>query len=350
MEHKVEKYDISKPYFRYDWLHGTVHGCFCIQDFLSGLSELDPKLSSNNFIKMDCGLYNYTSRLGLFGKGTIQICWIQDKLKIDGDYAVRDGCNPGIFFVVSGDGIRYLGADLFIKLCFYLHSLQFKCSRIDVCCDLYDPDNPFVPLYCTALENCFTYNYSSGSPVAVTHGAKLNRFSYYDRRRKILGFNYWLGRKASEWGMLRIYDKYFECYEKHPKIADELVARCPAEYWFRFEFELHKSNANCIFLNIINGCFDPSIGFLKSIEHFRIGLGNNFQSRGKHPVYEQFFAFLEHYSDKRLILYNSGTWDTDKFVDYELDNKIDYFCKMSPILALFSIYCQLNNDFFFKRY
>lgn len=243
--------------FGMDWLNGVLP----VSDVMSVfemLEKFSSKLRFDRWTLLNSGRYNYARRYCLDGKMTIQLMYnpVSDE---EGFTADMNHNNSGIFFSISGDGIRYLhslGGDVSAlnKLLFFFYRYGFKSSRFDVYCDILDDKNEIVPL----IQEAFDYvgREQVGKPCISTRlrrcGSSLrtnfNRQVYTNDDGSTFT-NCTLGHHASTVGM-------FRCYNKRVEVADGRLSEMSSEvfksydvedYWYRLEYEMHKENAAACF-------------------------------------------------------------------------------------------------------
>lgn len=243
--------------FGMDWLNGVlpvsdVHSVFEM------LEKFSSKLRFDRWTLLNSGRYNYARRYALDGKMTIQLMYnpVSDE---QGFTADMNHNNSGIFFSISGDGIRYLhslGGDVSAlnKLLFYFYRNSFKSSRFDVYCDILDSSNDIVPL----IQEAFDYvgREQVGKPLIRTRlrrsGSALRtnfRRETYTNDDGSTFTNCTLGHHASTVGMFRCYNKFVEVSDgRLSEMSSEVFKSYDVEdYWYRLEYEMHKENASACF-------------------------------------------------------------------------------------------------------
>ena len=262
--------------FGMDWLNGVLP----VSDVMSVfemLEKFSSKLRFDRWTLLNSGRYNYSRRYCLDGKMTVQLMYnpVSDE---EGFTADMNHNNSGIFFSISGDGIRYLhslGGDVSAlnKLLFYFYRNSFKSSRFDVYCDILDDKNEIVPL----IQEAFDYVGCEqvGKPLIRTRLRKTSK-TINDNFKKIPMYdehfnefyNCQLGHHGSSVGMFRCYNKKVEvmtgrlarmdqdkpiknalkqeAYELN--FAKQLFSEYGVkDYWYRLEYEMHKDNAASCF-------------------------------------------------------------------------------------------------------
>lgn len=231
-----------------DWLRGIVTFTD-VNDFFAQLGKIDRRLSSENFSLYGTGLLNYSKRFVHKEVPSLTFafnpaepsdedCMIASNIS----YSVNK-VNPFILISLSGDAIRFLGSDSLKSLIKFLHKNEFRCTRLDLAIDCYDKDNPIVPLMQEAFSNFICP--SVGDVTLKTQMARTPKnYQHYvnvEPKTGVVSHNYVLGNHGSSHGMLRLYDKRFEClYGRNAKFGPELVG--DREYWYRCELELHNGN------------------------------------------------------------------------------------------------------------
>ena len=244
--------------FGMDWLNGVLP----VSDVMSVfemLEKFSSKLRFDRWTLLNSGRYNYARRYALDGKMTIQLMYnpVSDK---QGFTADMNHNNSGIFFSISGDGIRYLhslGGDVSAlnKLLFYFYRNSFKASRFDTYCDILDDKNEIVPLIQEAFE--YVGNEQIGKPAISTYLRRTDKSALRKNFRSdrlfeddgSVFYNCTLGHHGSTVGM-------FRCYNKRVEVADGRLSEMSSEvfksydvddYWYRLEYEMHKENASACF-------------------------------------------------------------------------------------------------------
>lgn len=279
-------FDIKKMEYSIDYISGIVYTPF-VTRFFKDLAMLDPeKLSFRCFKKWNTGLNFYKERWCLNDQSYFTLAYNEpmqyEELPIDYDIhtdtllcSMQEGKNRGIYLSISGDGLRYLGDDTVKVLIQMLAGYEFKCTRLDLCCDVYDPDNQYVPLLNSALSNVYCQRgfvpgeYSVTTNLSRSPG-NLKRYTNYDPFRdpellQKIGqeiapncyetINFTWGRKDSTKCQFRMYDKWLEVktVQRLKHVADQIIADTPASisnYWYRFEYEMHQKYAFDLFNSI----------------------------------------------------------------------------------------------------
>lgn len=243
--------------FGLDWLNGVLP----VSDVLSVfdlLEKFSSKLRRDRWTLLNSGRYNYARRYCLDGKMTIQMMYnpVSEEERFTAD---MNHNNSGIFFSISGDGIRYLhslGGDVSAlnKLLFYFYRNNFKASRFDTYCDILDNNNEIVPL----IQEAFDYvgREQVGKPCISTRlrrcGSSLRtnfRRETYTNDDGSVFTNCTLGHHGSTVGMFRCYNKFVEVSDgRLSEMSEDVFKTYDVEdYWYRLEYEMHKENAAACF-------------------------------------------------------------------------------------------------------
>ena len=304
---------ITKNDYTIDYLSGVVPTPF-VSRFFKSLAAVDRRLSFNRFQKWSTGINFYKERYCLNDQSYFIVGFnyrtlsepIPEGYDDEIDHLLcttRQGSNSGIFLSISGDGLRFLG-DQSCKLLFKcLLGYQFKCTRIDLACDVYDPDNIYVPHLQEALSNVYYQRGFVPGEFSMTTNlsrapGNLRKFTNADHLRdkellRKIGVeaspgcfdtvNFTWGRKDSTKCQFRLYDKWLEVATspRLKAVADQMLADIPTNYWYRFEYEMHKQYAFDIFNSLASDevsvpaafaecaedCFFPVLcGFGKTVD------------------------------------------------------------------------------------
>lgn len=224
--------------------------------------------------------------------------------------ATDAGNNPGVYLSITGQGcatLSQLGAwGNFVK---WLYRHDFRCSRVDFALDLFQADNPLVPLLLDGFVNA-AGAYVQGSATMLTQmvlskNLKLYRNFYPDAARESWSLSF--GKHNSNSGMLRVYDKFYEVLCKSADGFARLKAQ-GISYWYRVEYECHNDLAKEMFrlyaetgsaalcwIKSTGACFSPRYA-VATVEQKR-----------KNPIHPVWFA-----------LYNYCISQNDYFVQFGL--------------------------------
>lgn len=254
--------------FGMDWLNGVLP-VSDVKSVFDMLEKFSCKLRYDRWGLVNSGLYNYSRRYWLDGKATIQLMYnpVSDEEYLTAD---MNHNNSGIFFSISGDGIRYLhslGGDVSAlnKLLYYFYRNSFKASRFDVYCDILDGENDIVPL----IQEAFNYvgREQVGKPLIRTR-LRRSGSSLRQNFKKIPMtddegnefVNCQLGHHASTVGMFRCYNKLVEVSDGRLSDMSEDIFKSydVADYWYRLEYEMHKDNASACFNALMSRAEDEN--------------------------------------------------------------------------------------------
>lgn len=255
--------------FDIDWLNGVlpITDFKWVEDFLNTF----PAINMDHWVESQ-GRFNYNFGIEYAGMPGFRFCYNirslyqqtgDEEFRKDDEY--RDPDNHGlipskgennnayVFLQVSGDAIRMLQKfGLMHDLLTFLHAFNFRCTRFDVNCDIFSADNDVVDLIAEASE--YFVNPVRGKPTF--------RSKYFRRANKTIRVNQnydfvlekmtkniTIGNHGSQTGMFRCYNKRLEVFEtKKAEVALELWrSHGEPEYWYRLEYELHKTSAENIF-------------------------------------------------------------------------------------------------------
>lgn len=266
---------LDKLQYSVDWLNGTLV-YYDVRYFFKELYKIHPELTFNNFHSRNRGIYNYSTSFALFGDSRFIVGFnpnyedyepsFSDNVDVFPLYARSDGFNPGIFISISGDGLRYLnslGSNVVSDLFAFFRKNYFKASRLDLACDIFDKDNPIVPLLVEAFY--FAINKKAGKATLVSNirrtpqsiSIRLNADPFRDDNEWSHSISF--GNHGSCWGMFRLYDKWLEIKTgRLSNMADELLK--DKNYWYRLEYELHKEHANKLFYAMSELSISQSFG------------------------------------------------------------------------------------------
>lgn len=291
-----------------DWLRGVVP-VTDVNKFVDGLSRLDARLSSENFLEYGAQMLNYKVRYVHKDVQSLTFGFNPITIAVDGSYPLAadktQHNNPYVLFSLSGDAIRYLGDKTLKKVFKYLYGLQFVCTRIDYALDITDSTNHIVPLLSEALEN-----FILPEPGELTIKAHIKRtpknmqiHQYkYPLGSDCAGYefkNYTLGHHGSAHGMFRLYNKHFEClYGRNARIGEQLLNG--RDYWWRAELELHNNNKMPWAFNSFNSLVENDFAVA-------VALGNGLND---------FFDLVYAYHDDRRMDLSKSCIEWDEFINW----------------------------------
>lgn len=252
--------------FGVDWINGTLP-LSDVNEVFKTLENIDSRLKKDRWVLASTGKYNYETRYMLDGEPAIQFMYNPLYDSSDNPLPVADMNNAqqnnGIFFTISGTGIRFLSLlggefSALHKLMFYFYSNGFRSSRFDVYCDILDKNNDVVPV----MQDCFQrFQICELNKPSITTG-----FHRTEKNFKCIGpyiddnglqyYNCQLGHHGSGKGMFRCYNKRMEQISQNPKFADQIFKEYGVkDYWYRLEYELHSDTASRAFNACCESCF-----------------------------------------------------------------------------------------------
>ena len=288
-------------HFGMDWLNGVLP-VSDVGEVFRTLAQFSSKLAYNRW-SLECyGKYNYAFRYCLDGQSSVQLMFNPMKEHADDRrclIADMDCNNSGVFFSISGDGIRKLasmgqsGNSALNKLLFYFYRNGFKASRFDVYCDILDKKNKVV----SVVRESFKYfRFPQVGKLTLTtnvqrkpNAVRMDR--YVDENNKVY-YNCTMGNHASNTFMFRCYNKREEVLNGRLDEYSESLLKYydDPQYWWRMEYELHKKHAadyfnatmkqaeednkniqyrDC-FLTAFDRCFTPVVfSYLKHLKNIR---------------------------------------------------------------------------------
>lgn len=227
-----------------DWFRGILP----VDDVMSlfdNMSSIDSRLDFSNFEKLDLCFLNFRQRYVYRDLPSFIIAFNPVADSYPHCMVADMNCrNKGIMINFSGDVIRFLGHDTLVNLFKLFNNAGVKCTRLDLALDFFDKDNSVVPLFLEGFSNFIAPSHKGC--LIVKGGFKrspsnLKKYvNVYEDGSET--FNYTLGNHASEHGMIRLYDKFYETkYGRNRKIADQILNG--RSYWYRCEVELHNSRS-----------------------------------------------------------------------------------------------------------
>ncbi len=269
--------------FTLDWLQGVLPFSD-VRVLFKALGEIDERLKPE-FWQPFGSFRNYRTRFICQGKASVSIAYNDDPLQDRYNKSLWYSCsdnnedisliaenhpfNPGIFISISGDGLRWLNQnpDTVKALLKYLKLQRFKCSRLDLACDVFDPKNDLVPTILKAFKNAVPMTagrLSLRSKIRRTSGknGSVKLYPYTDTIRdgnKTI-WNCSLGDHGSSFGMFRCYDKWFEIASG--RLSDyktQMLESLEHKYWYRIEYELHNGTINLYAATIFNKLADEEL-------------------------------------------------------------------------------------------
>lgn len=293
-----------KPYigseFIIDWVHGFCD-CPYVDMFFKDLAMIDPMFDRKNWVLWKNGFRNYSLRYCLDGQASIMVCYnpIGSDEDYPSDYGSDDrhigalttmkdytsGRNRGIFVQISGDGCRKIGDQNFLAVMQLLKNYNYRCSRIDVSCDIYNPKNPIIDLLNSTFLKVQEGIINEGDPIFRARATRKHitgtlEADPFRSTSDLPRYYNWTWGHSSTPFKFRMYDKWLEMKKvsRHASTRDEILSHLPSEFWWRLEYEMHYEKADYLFNMLVIGsksqdlflyackdCFcpvlaDPSVG------------------------------------------------------------------------------------------
>lgn len=288
--------------FSIDWLNGVMEFDGSIFDFFKDISLFDDRLRADNWILLKGGKYHYNQRFCLNGNATIQVCWNSSEETPFVPYKKGENNNYGIFVSISGDGLRYLQQheNTLGSLMKYFYYNGFRCSRFDVNCDIFEKDNPLIPVVIEAFRWALIRK-EGELGLSTNVQRKSSNFSIYemvDTYHNERCYNCQLGNHSTRFGMFRCYNKWLEL--KDGRLSDVgdaiLAAKGNPDYWYRLEYELHKENAADIFNAFASGKINIEHAFYAAAQKIFTVVNQKYicGSMGLNPINSVWAEFLAH--------------------------------------------------------
>lgn len=150
----------------------------------------------------------------------------------------------GILVSISGDGCRFLQnlcKDGLKKLLAVCREYSHFCTRLDMAMDLFDRDNPIVPLFQEFAKHAYNTD-----PGGIATRGRINRsddyvriMPVYDRDEKKYTENVYIGDRSCSLGHCIVYNKKVEIRQgRLSSIADDILDNVGMtdNYWYRVEY------------------------------------------------------------------------------------------------------------------
>ena len=222
-------------------------------------------------------LYPYGYYVSELGSNVISFSYNKDengksivsKYDITGNVA-----NYGVLCNITGDGCRWLqsrspvGFSEFLDICL---KYEYNVTRFDVCCDIFDKDNPIIPLVQRfGLE---FYDMEKEDKIGMANGFSRKDFVkvhyVWDGLLSHYTPNITIGNRSSTKGQMQVYNKRVEIEEgRLSSIKDAFFSTYEVkDYWYRIEYRC-KSFANYVFDNFVSSDFNPGVAFLAAAIRF----------------------------------------------------------------------------------
>lgn len=346
--------------FTLDWLQGVLPFSD-VRQLFKDLGQFDSRLKYENWSVMG-NLRNYRTRFICQGRASVSIAYNDDPLQdpynknlwysseLNDDVSLiaeNHPFNPGIFVSISGDGLRWLNqvdgtVDKIIK---YLRFEKFKCSRLDLACDIFDPKNNLVPNVIKAFKNCFSVNVGKlniVSNMCRTSGknGSVKLYPYVDCIRQETPKQVWnvtFGNHGSSFGMFRCYDKWFEIASgRLNNYSSEMLKKLTHKYWYRLEYEVHNGKMNNHAADLFNSLADGKVNIQTAFgqvagKMFRIVKPKSISNLAMAPIFsvwEQFLSYCEYFVQLGVV-----EWVTQPWVEKTAEQLVYYVRRHIPKLA-----------------
>lgn len=359
---------MDKFNFKIDYINGIVP-LTRVDSFFESLKNIDYRFDLSNFVD-SCfavrGVRNYNTRLHFMGENDFIVCW--NGLNADEPFIAKSPTeskfNPYIYITISGKGIDYLGSS-FDRFFDYLFRVGFKCTRLDVACDIFNRDNVIVPYILQSFHFTSNMRKPEGVPFVSSNmslephiNKKTGRcvrpiqyISNIDINGNI-SENLVFGDHGSYLGMFRVYDKFLErgLDKNQPDETDSLYPvfnrLYPDRYWYRIEVELHKLHSEALF-NVWRenklAIYDVFASALISMFSIKISKSNGYSAWhcDVSPVWNDFLNELSN-NIHFLELGEKSSVPVLELPIEELKLRLKHY---APLLCAYEDLCTLQSDF-----
>lgn len=260
----------DKLKFKVDYLNGIIP-ITRVDSFFESLRNINEDFSLEHWVN-SCyavrGIRNYNTRFHYQGKNEFIVSWNainEDEIFI-AKSPEQSKFNPYIYITLSGNALNYFDVSSFDKFIKYLYRLGFKCTRLDVACDIFNRENVIVPYILQSFkfnsnmhkpENVpFVTSSMSLEPKVIKSTGRYKRPVQYTSVSDVDGNiseNLTFGSHDTYLGMFRVYDKFLERgldikFSNSNDVLDDFHKRLlPERYWYRIEVEMHKQHAKNLF-------------------------------------------------------------------------------------------------------
>lgn len=158
----------------------------------------------------------------------------------------------GILVSISGDGCRFLqnltenGLYKFLSVC---RGYKHFCTRLDMAMDIFDRNNPIVPLFQEFSK--MAYDPEPGEGKIATRGRIFRNDGYvrympvFDRDERCYTDNVYIGDRTCSLGHCVVYNKKVEVRQGRLKaMADQIFDQVGMtdNYWYRVEYRAKVNN------------------------------------------------------------------------------------------------------------
>ena len=247
--------------FSIDWVNVTVD-CPSILEFMDRLED-SCGLDRDQWFSLERGglhWYKYSVSYAPAGRSAITLSYCLDQngqVPVKGDDIIQHG----ILVSISGDGCRYLDSHSENGLCSFLNVCKeypFNCTRLDAAMDIFDRDNPIVPLFSDFAQ--VAYDFEPGH--VMLKGNMRRRPGYvrfmpvWDDDEGQFTNNVYIGDRTSSKGHCVVYNKKMEVKMGRLSHLSSVIfdsVGCD-DYWYRVEYRAKKAEiANAAFVAACNG-------------------------------------------------------------------------------------------------
>lgn len=351
--------------FKFDYLNGIVP-ITGVDMFFESLKNISDKFDLSNWVRNTYavrGIRNYNTRYHFMGLNHFIVSW---NCSSDDEYIAltpeQSKFNPYIYLTISGSGLLYFSLEEQEKLFSYLYRVGFKCTRLDVACDILNRNNDIVPYVLASFRHGsrdrkpkdvpFVTSNMSLEPKLNNKTGKIYRpvtyTTYYTTDGDIVE-NMSFGNHSSDLGMFRAYDKYFErgldvcshdaLHELHRKLY-------PDNYCFRFEVELHKKHSQALFnlyCSTDMKIYDVFASALISMFTIKVSKGVGYQSQlcDVSPVWTEFLTELSN----NIHFVELDKVDVVPALQLPIEQLKERLIHYAPLLCAYEDLCYIDDSF-----
>lgn len=349
-------YDSCK--FNLDYFNGVIQDYDSnVEEFIRDISLFDDRLSLDNWLISEQGLYNYAYSARLFGLNNFIIAW---NPSFNSSMTPSQDCNnKGLFISISGKGLSFLQkhANTLPSLIKYFYNLGLRCSRFDVNCDIFDKDNDIVPLLVDSIDNALIRK--EGAPGLVCDLKRTNQnfrvIPIVDTDTNERFYNAYVGHHGTNFGMFRCYNKKLEVKEMNNSDVASILLDSVGnpDYWYRLEYEVHKENADAVFKAFASGKITLQGAFFACADRFFTPViqphifSKTFSRDAQSSVL--WVSFMDYLS--LLISSNSGNievFTNSPSIEKDSVSYMGYLELMKPILYMAEQFRSANPDWYDK--
>ena len=338
--------------FSVDWVNVTVQ----CQDVHTLIRKLCKKCclerSEWQFVP-DGGLHWYKHKMvyTLAGKASITLSYNLDEwglVPLKGDAQQN-----GILVSISGDGCRYLDTHhleggLRRFLC-VLNEYDCNCTRLDAAMDIFDKDNPIVPLFTEFALRAYDFE-PDGHLMIKGNMNRVNGYvrymPVYDPDVSAFTSNVYIGDRTSSKGHCCVYNKKVEVLTgRHKKRADQMLADAGVtDYWYRVEYRAKNYKlANTCFQKLVseNSSAMDAFYYLADNMFTFVDLSekmNNISRCEVNVVWINFLGWVkEHLKNAHFVQLTA-----QRYINTSVDDTVRWMERMTVLLA--KIKCISDRD------